>query len=122
MSHATVQSTSFTLRGGAGTLAAWESVPPHGVELRGTVLLVPGFTGSKEDFAAVLPMLSEAGFRCVAYDQRGQWQSDGPDDVAGYTMSDFADDLILVVDQISADTPIHLVGHSFGGAVARAAE
>ncbi|MGY4099867.1 alpha/beta fold hydrolase [Nocardia sp. R16R-3T] len=121
MGHATVQSTSFILRGGAGTLAAWESVPPHGVEIRGTVLLVPGFTGSKEDFDAVLPLLSEAGFRCVAYDQRGQWQSDGPDDVSGYTMADFADDLILVVDQISAATPIHLVGHSFGGYVARAA-
>ncbi|WP_433713877.1 alpha/beta fold hydrolase [Nocardia sp. CA-084685] len=121
MSHATAQSASFTLHGGAGTLAAWESVPPHDIEMRGTVLLVPGFTGSKEDFEAMLPILSAAGFRCVAYDQRGQWQSDGPDDVSGYTMADFADDLIVVADQISNDTPIHLVGHSFGGYVARAA-
>ncbi|WP_433194733.1 alpha/beta fold hydrolase [Nocardia sp. CA-107356] len=121
MSQATVQTLPFTLRGGAGTLAAWESTPPHGVEMRGTVLLVPGFTGSKEDFEAMVPILSAAGFRCVAYDQRGQWQSDGPDEVSGYTMVDFADDLNLVVDQISDDIPIHLVGHSFGGYVARAA-
>ncbi|WP_051181689.1 alpha/beta fold hydrolase [Nocardia vinacea] len=121
MSQATAQSASFTLRGGAGTLAAWESVPPPDVEMRGTVLLVPGFTGSKEDFEAMQPILSAAGFRCVAYDQRGQWQSDGPDEASGYTMADFADDLLLVADQISDDTPIHLVGHSFGGYVARAA-
>ncbi|WP_433680472.1 alpha/beta fold hydrolase [Nocardia sp. CA-119907] len=120
MSQATAQTTPVTLRGGAGTLAAWESIPPHDVETRGTVLLVPGFTGSKEDFEAMLPMLAAAGFRCVAYDQRGQWQSDGPDEVSGYGMADFAADLILVVDQISDDT-IHLVGHSFGGYVARAA-
>ncbi|WP_433726854.1 alpha/beta fold hydrolase [Nocardia sp. CA-129566] len=121
MSQATAQTTPVTLRGGAGALAAWESIPPHDVETRGTVLLVPGFTGSKEDFEAMLPMLTAAGFRCVAYDQRGQWQSDGPDEVSGYGMADFAGDLILVVDQISDDTPIHLVGHSFGGYVARAA-
>lgn len=121
MSQATAQTTPVTLRGGAGPLAAWESIPPHDVETRGTVLLVPGFTGSKEDFEAMLPMLTAAGFRCVAYDQRGQWQSDGPDEVSGYGMADFAGDLILVVDQISDDTPIHLVGHSFGGYVARAA-
>ncbi|MFI6773021.1 alpha/beta fold hydrolase [Nocardia sp. NPDC050412] len=121
MSHATAQSTSFTLHGGAGTLAAWESVPPHDVEMRGTVLLVPGFAGSKEDFEAMLPILSAAGFRCVAYDQRGQWRSDGPDDVSEYTMAGFVDDLIVVADQISNDTPIHLVGQGFGGYVARAA-
>ncbi|MEU0503328.1 alpha/beta hydrolase [Nocardia sp. NPDC005998] len=121
MSQATVQTTPFTLRGAAGPLAAWESIPPRDVETRGTVLLVPGFTGSKEDFEAMLPILSAAGFRCVAYDQRGQWQSDGPDEVSGYTMADFAGDLILVVDQISDGMPIHLVGHSFGGYVARAA-
>lgn len=122
MKQATEHATDIvTLRGGAGKLAAWESTPPDGVEPLGTVLLVPGFTGSKEDFEAMLPMLAAAGFRCVAYDQRGQWQSDGPDDVSGYTMDNFADDLIAVVDQISHETPIHLLGHSFGGYVARAA-
>lgn len=113
--------TPFTLRGAAGKLAAWEAAPPAGVERRGTALLVPGFTGSKEDFEAMLPLLADAGYRAVAYDQRGQWESEGPDEVSGYTMADFVGDLHGVVDQISPEEPVHLVGHSFGGYVSRVA-
>ncbi|MFE3099588.1 alpha/beta fold hydrolase [Nocardia tengchongensis] len=113
--------TPFTLRGAAGKLAAWEAAPPAGAERRGTALLVPGFTGSKEDFEAMLPLLADAGYRAVAYDQRGQWESEGPDEVSGYTMADFVGDLHGVVDQISPDEPVHLVGHSFGGYVSRVA-
>lgn len=124
MSQAADRTTDIvplTLDGGYGTLAAWETVPPPGVAARGTVVLVPGFTGSKEDFAAMLPLLAAAGYRAVAYDQRGQWQSDGPEDIDGYTMADFSADLLEVVDQVSGNEPVHLVGHSFGGYVARVA-
>lgn len=110
---------SITLRGGAGALAGWEVTPPVGTPNLGTVVLVPGFTGSKEDFEFLLPLLAAAGYRAVAYDQRGQWQSEGPDDTAGYTMADFVADLHGVVDQVSPDAPVHLVGHSFGGYVSR---
>ncbi|WP_327153459.1 alpha/beta fold hydrolase [Nocardia sp. Root136] len=110
---------SITLRGGAGALAGWEVNPPLGTPNLGTVVLVPGFTGSKEDFELMLPLLAAAGYRAIAYDQRGQWQSEGPDDIAGYTMADFVADLRGVVDQVSPDAPVHLVGHSFGGYVSR---
>ncbi|WP_051153303.1 alpha/beta hydrolase [Nocardia niigatensis] len=113
--------TPITLRGAAGKLAAWEVEPPAGIERLGTALLVPGFTGSKEDFEGMLPLLAAAGYRAVAYDQRGQWESEGPDEVTGYTLADFVGDLQVVVDQISPDEPIHLVGHSFGGYVSRVA-
>ncbi|WP_067568139.1 alpha/beta fold hydrolase [Nocardia acidivorans] len=112
---------SITLRGGAGALAGWEVNPPAGTPELGTAVLVPGFTGSKEDFEFMLPLLAAAGYRAVAYDQRGQWQSEGPDDIAGYTMADFVGDLHEVIDQVSPDAPVHLVGHSFGGYVARVA-
>lgn len=112
---------SITLRGGAGALAGWEVTASPGAPNLGTVVLVPGFTGSKDDFESMLGLLAAAGYRAVAYDQRGQWQSEGPDDIAGYTLTDFVGDLHGVIEQISPDAPVHLVGHSFGGYVSRVA-
>ncbi|WNM31973.1 alpha/beta hydrolase [Streptomyces sp. Li-HN-5-11] len=108
----------ITLRGRYGTLAALESVP--GGAARGVAVLVPGFTGSKEDFLAVLPPLADAGYRVVAYDQVGQWESEGPDDPDAYTLHAFVDDLLAVIRQVEPDNPVHVMGHSFGGVVARA--
>ena len=99
-----------------GPLAALDA----GTPTRGTVLMVPGFTGSKEDFRLVLVPLAEAGYRVVALDQRGQHESDGPDDEAAYAVEVLGRDLVNVVKALG-DGPVHLVGHSFGGLVGRAA-
>lgn len=84
----------------------------------GTCLLVPGWTGSKEDFIAVLAPLARRGWTAVAYDQRGQFESAGPEDEAAYALGALAHDLLDVLDGIG---PAHVVGHSFGGLVAREA-
>jgi pimeloyl-ACP methyl ester carboxylesterase len=109
-----------TFAGGAGPLAALDTC---GAGSLGTVLLVAGYTGTKEDFAPLLRPLREAGYRAVALDQRGQYESPGPDDESRYSVPELGEDVVVVARELLAecDRPLHLVGHSFGGLVCRAA-
>ena len=113
-----------------GPLAALRATPPDGASRLGIAVLVPGYTGSKEDFIAVMAPLAKAGYDVVALDQRGQNESAGPDDPDAYTLPRLAADLADVVtgltvtgltdaDTAAAPARIHLMGHSFGGLVAR---
>lgn len=100
-----------------GEFAALTAGPQHGP----LALLVPGWTGSKEDFLAVLAPLARAGYLAAAIDQRGQYETPGTANEADYTLPALADDLLAVADELSGGDEIHLVGHSFGGLVARTA-
>lgn len=105
----------------SGTTAAIESAPPTG-DAPPTVLFVPGYTGSKEDFLPLLRPLATAGYRSVAIDQRGQYESAWAKDEDGYSIDALAADVCDLAGQLrSAGQSLHLVGHSFGGLVTRAA-
>ncbi|NKZ07028.1 alpha/beta fold hydrolase [Actinomadura latina] len=101
-----------------GPLAALEALPGSGVPERFPAVLVPGLTGSKEDFLAVLQTLAASGRRVIAVDMRGQYESIGPDDVSAYTRAALGEDIAALLDGLGPD-PVHLVGHSFGGLVCR---
>src|SRR4051794_12052793 len=77
--------------GRAGPLTALDT---GGKTPQGTVLMVAGYTGSKEDFAPLLAPLAEAGWRVVALDQRGQYESSGPDDPSAYSVPELGADLL----------------------------
>jgi pimeloyl-ACP methyl ester carboxylesterase len=85
--------------------------------------MVAGYTGSKEDFAPLLAPLSASGYRVVAIDQRGQYESPGPDDPSRYSVAELAEDVVAVARVLREESgaPLHLLGHSFGGLVTRAA-
>lgn len=102
-----------------GRLAALEAAPVGPAPVRGVAVLSPGFTGSKEDFILLLSPLAAAGYRVIAYDQRGQYESSGPDRERAYSIALFARDLREVIGAVGNGEPVHLVGHSFGGLVAR---
>jgi len=111
-----------TIETGRGSFAALEAMPGRGVCERRPALLVPGYTGSKEDFLAVLQPLATAGRRVVAIDQRGQYETAAAGSAAGYAPDALADDVIAVAAEVSQqDGGVHLVGHSFGGLIARQA-
>jgi pimeloyl-ACP methyl ester carboxylesterase len=103
-----------------GEFAVVDSPVPDGVEAKGTVLMLPGFTGSKEDFTLLHAPLGARGYRTVAVDGRGQYESDGPEhDEAAYARAELARDVHAQVAALG--TRVHLVGHSLGGQIARAA-
>ncbi|SDD69853.1 Lysophospholipase, alpha-beta hydrolase superfamily [Sanguibacter gelidistatuariae] len=110
---------AVTIRTAVGELTGLHAEPTAAA--RGTVLLVPGFTGSKEDFGPLLPLLAAHGWDTWAYSQRGQADSAAPEGLDAYRLEDFAADACEVADIIGVGAPVHLLGHSFGGLVARAA-
>ncbi|NUR97960.1 MAG: alpha/beta hydrolase [Kribbellaceae bacterium] len=107
-----------TLETERGAFATLTAVPSIGTPL-GTVLLVPGWTGSKEDFTPLVDHLCRYGWRTVAVDQRGQYETAGPADKAAYTLAELGADVVAMSKALGGYS--QLVGHSFGGLVAREA-
>ncbi|MEG8280715.1 alpha/beta fold hydrolase [Streptomyces sp. AHA2] len=111
---------AYRLHTDRGEFAVVDSSPAQGRDVEGVVLMLPGFTGSKEDFRLLHEPLAERGYRLVAVDGRGQHESDGPAyDETAYAQRELARD--VHAQAAALGVPVHLVGHSLGGQIARAA-
>jgi pimeloyl-ACP methyl ester carboxylesterase len=86
----------------------------------GDVVLVHGFTGSKEDFIEVGPLLAAQGYRVLTFDNRGQHESSPSSREDAYSMKSLARDVIELSQHYGFVKP-HLFGHSFGGLVTQRA-
>lgn len=81
---------------------------------RPTVVLVHGYPDSKEVWSEVASRLAER-FHVVLYDVRGHGASTAPRPLrGGFTLEKLTDDFLAVVDAVSPDRPVHLVGHDWG--------
>lgn len=103
----------------SGELAAIEAGNPGNPR----VVLVPGLTGSKEDFQRMMPSFVEHGYFVESFDLAGQYESHlaGPENLTPpgkrYDFELFVNDLITVLERYPQ--PSHLLGYSFGGNVAQ---
>ncbi|MEU8591116.1 SDR family oxidoreductase [Streptomyces sp. NPDC048664] len=79
-----------------------------------TVVLVHGYPDSKEVWSEVAARLADR-FHVVLYDVRGHGRSTAPKPLrGGFTLEKLTDDFLAVVDAVSPDRPVHLVGHDWG--------
>jgi pimeloyl-ACP methyl ester carboxylesterase len=86
-------------------------------------VLVCGFMATKEDFRQILPRLAQGGHDAWAYDhlgQHGELAGPGEDGPDRYTITSMAEEGREVIEAVGGGTPVHVVGHCFGGFVARA--
>ncbi|WBO65216.1 SDR family oxidoreductase [Streptomyces camelliae] len=79
-----------------------------------TVVLVHGYPDSKEVWSEVAVRLA-GRFHVVLYDVRGHGRSTAPKPLrGGFTLAKLTDDFLAVLDAVSPDRPVHLVGHDWG--------
>ena len=80
------------------------------------LLFITGTAGDLRNLNSPLRSPLKSHFEVLTYDQRGMGQSDKPD--SPYTMRDYAEDAIGVLDAYGWDE-VYLAGYSFGGMVAQ---
>jgi len=82
------------------------------------VVLLHGFGASAWSWREVTPGLAEAGYRTVAIDLFGFGATERTGRLAAYTRGGQVEMVLGVMDELGIDRA-HLVGHSYGGALAQ---
>lgn len=95
----------------------------NGVELsvvdEGTgdaVVFIHGFPELAHSWRYQVPALAEAGYRAIAYDQRGYGASSKPEAIEAYALTELVDDAVGLLDALDIGTAT-FVGHDWGSIV-----
>jgi pimeloyl-ACP methyl ester carboxylesterase len=110
------QSHHLPVRGLQYHLSQW-GTPQPGQPL---LLMMHGFMDVGASFQFVVDALARAGDgqRCIiAPDWRGFGLTQAPAGTDAYWFADYAGDLDAIIDALSPDAPVDLLGHSMGGNV-----
>ena len=81
------------------------------------VVMIHGFPELAFSWRHQISALAGAGFRAIAYDQRGYGESSKPEDVEAYALMNLAADAIGLLDALGLERAT-LVGHDWGSIVA----
>lgn len=90
-------------------LAVFESGPAGGPVL----VAVHGYPDNHTVWDGIAAELGDV-YRVVRYDARGAGESDKPAAKSDYLMDRLVEDLTAVIDEVSPDAPVHLLGHDWG--------
>ena len=77
------------------------------------VVLVHGYPNTSALWGPVMANLA-GHYRVVAYDVRGMGDSSAPTGRRGWDLAELRADFLAVVDTVSPDDGVHLVGHDWG--------
>ena len=102
-------STPFDILGPQGKLRAERWGAPGAP----VVVLVHGYPDNREEWRPVAERLARH-YQVVAYDVRGAGGSFRPTGRAAYRLDRLTADFKAVIDTVSPDRPVHLVGHDWG--------
>lgn len=78
-----------------------------------TLLFVHGYPDNLHVWDAVVAELKDR-CRIIRYDVRGAGLSDAPASLRGYRLTQLLADFRRVIDTLSPDAPVHLIGHDWG--------
>jgi len=98
-------------------------LPINGLEMHVTiagtgrpVLLLHGFPDSSKLWREVAPMLTDAGYRVIAPDQRGFGVTEAPSERSEYTIERIAADAIALLDTLGIERAA-VIGHDWGAVI-----
>lgn len=81
------------------------------------ILLLHGFPQHASSWDALVPLLTEQGYRTLAMNQRGYSAGANPHGRGAYRITELVADAVAVIDEL-AGGKAHVVGHDWGSAVA----
>ena len=80
------------------------------------VILLHGFPVTSAMWEPLLPALAQAGYRAIAFDQRGYSPGARPLESSAYTIDQLVGDVTAIADALGVEK-FHLIGHDWGSAV-----
>ncbi|MFD1318437.1 alpha/beta fold hydrolase [Loigolactobacillus zhaoyuanensis] len=78
------------------------------------ILLLHGFPDSLQVWRKLIPRLLGAGYRVIAYDQRGFGQTDAPLGVTNYRSRQIVSDLVGILQALQVTQKVKLIAHDWG--------